>query len=87
MDESGYMLITQVYPDSPAQAAGIQAGDLIVRIDDEDITAENYAETASRLYGEAGTTLTIILRRGVEDTSMEMTRRFVEVPTVQGTML
>ena len=87
MDESGYMLITQVYPDSPAQAAGIQAGDLIVRIDDEDITAENYAETASRLYGEAGTTLTIILRRGVEDTSMEMTRRFVEVPTVQGAML
>ncbi|WP_417007821.1 S41 family peptidase [Anaerotruncus massiliensis (ex Togo et al. 2019)] len=88
MDESGYIVVDEVYPDSPAQAAGLQEGDLIVRIDETDITAENYSEAVSMLYGAAGTKMNIVVRRGVEDSTLpDMTRRFVEVPSVYSSML
>lgn len=88
MDESGYIVVDEVYPDSPAQAAGLQQGDLIVRIDETDITAENYSEAVSMLYGAAGTKMNIVVRRGVEDSTLpDMTRRFVEVPSVYSSML
>ena len=87
MDESGYILISEVYPDSPAQAAGIEAGDLIIKVDDLDVKTDNYSEAVAMLRGEPGTKMTIVLRKGVEDITLEMTRRFVEVPSVNSMML
>lgn len=87
MDGSGYMRVEEVYPDSPAQAAGIEQGDLIVKIEDTDITTDNYDEAVNMLSGEAGTKMTIILRKGVEDIPLDMTRRFVEVPSVSSSLL
>lgn len=61
---------------------------MIVRIDETDITAENYSEAVSMLYGAAGTKMNIVVRRGVEDSTLpDMTRRFVEVPSVYSSML
>lgn len=85
--ESGYIKVTEVYPDSPAQAAGIQPDDLIVKIDDTDISSENYAQALDMLKGEPGTKMSIVLRRGVEEDTLEMTRRFVETPSVSAEML
>ena len=86
-DESGYIKVSEVYPDSPAQAAGIQPDDLIVKIDDTDISSENYPEAVEMLKGEPGTKMNIVVRRGVEENTLEMTRRFVEKPSVNATML
>ena len=88
MNDDGYIMVDEVYPDSPAQAAGIQAGDLITRINDTDVTADNYREAAAMLYGEAGTKMNLLVRRGVEETLIsDLTRRFVETPSVNSTML
>ncbi len=87
MDESGYIRIVEVYPDSPAQAVGLEVDDLIVNIDETDVSKDNYAEAVGMLRGEPGTKMTIVLRKGVEDTTLEMTRRFVEVPSVNTSML
>ena len=61
-DDSGYILVTEVYPDSPAMAAGIEAGDLIVKIDDMDVSADNYYEAIANLRGEAGSTVSLPIR-------------------------
>ncbi|MEM1484804.1 S41 family peptidase [Oscillospiraceae bacterium PP1C4] len=87
MDESGYIKVTEVYPDSPAQAAGIEPDNLIVKIDETDVTKDNFDEAVNMLKGEAGTKMTIIVRKGVEDVPLEMTRRFVEIPSVSSSML
>lgn len=87
MDESGYIKVTDVYPGSPAQAAGIEPGNLIVRVDEVDVTKDNYVQAVAMLRGEAGTKMNITLREGTNETQLEMTRRFVEIPSVSATML
>ena len=44
LDETGYIRVEEVYPESPALAADIQPGDLIVRIDETDVTKDNCEE-------------------------------------------
>ena len=87
-DDSGYILVTEVYPDSPAMAAGIEAGDLIVKIDDMDVSADNYYEAIANLRGEAGSTVSLTIRRNNEDRELpNITRRFVETPSVSSELL
>lgn len=87
-DESGYIKVTEVYPDSPALAAGIEPGDLIVKIDDTDVTADNYYEAIAKMKGEAGSTMSLTIRRDNEDKQLDnMTRRFVETPSVSSALL
>ena len=82
MEPSGYIQVKEVYPDSPASNAQIVAGDMIVKVDDIDVTAETYEEAAKLLQGEVGTKVNLTVRREAEDISMEITRRQVEIPTV-----
>ncbi len=84
MEPSGYIQVKEVYPDSPAANAQIVAGDLIVKIDEIDITTETYEEAVKLLQGDVGTKVNMTVRRGNEDVSMEITRRQVEIPTVYG---
>jgi len=79
----GYLLVAEVYPDSPAQVAGIVEGDLIIKINDVGITHDNAEMFLSSIQGEAGTRLSLLIRRGTEETLIpELTRRVVAVPSV-----
>ena len=82
-DISGYMRVVEVYPDSSADMAGIQPDDLILKVDGLEVTADTYEDAISMLEGEAGTKVTLELRRDNEDQEpIELTRRKIDVPTV-----
>lgn len=84
--ENGYILIEEVYPDSPAEAAQLVAGELIVKVNDIDLSLETYDEAISSIQGQAGTTLSLVVRNGNEDREItEITRRKVQKPTVYST--
>ncbi len=87
MEESGYMQVTQVHEGTAAAGANIQVGDLIIRIDDLDITAETYQQAVELLTGDAGTKVTLAVRRENEDSEMEITRRQLTVSTVTSSMV
>ena len=80
MDSDGYMLVGKVYDGSTAASAGILPGDLIIKVDDINLSADTYADAEALLIGEAGTKVTLKVRRNGEDTEMEITRR-VLTPT------
>lgn len=86
-DAGGYILIDQVYADSPAAISELAKGDLIVKVDELSVTAENYESAVDALKGEPGTTVTVMVRRGSLEKSYTITRRKVEVPTVEGRMI
>ena len=77
LDSDGYMLVGKVYEGSTAASAGIQPGDLITKIDDIKVSPDTYDEAEALLIGEAGTKVTLTIRRDSEDTEMEITRRIL----------
>lgn len=78
----GYLIIEEVYPDSPAQVARLAEGDTIIKLEDTDITSENSKEMLEKIKGPDGSKLLLTVRKNSEDIPVELTRRSVAVPTV-----
>ena len=79
-DPSGYILVSEIYADSPAQAAGMMVGDLIIKVDDLDITPDTVEE--------AGTKVNLVVRRETEDVEIDdVSRRIIDIPTVYYKMI
>ena len=65
--EEGGILLTQVTPGMAAAEAGLQTGDVIVKIDEHDIIAEGYENSVNHLLGKQDTTAELtIIRNGTE---------------------
>lgn len=86
MDSDGYMLVSNVYEGSTAASAGIVPGDLIIKVDDINLTADDFSKAEALLIGEAGTKVSLTVRRDSEDTEMEITRRVLVPTTVYSTV-
>ena len=65
-------VITNVFKDSPAEKAGLQAGDIIQRVDGVTITEDNSIQEL--VLGEAGTKVKIDILRGEQVLNLELTR-------------
>lgn len=69
---------------SPAEAAGIRPGDVIVRVDGESVDGLNLVEVVQKIRGAAGTTVRLTLLRAGEPTltELEIVRAQITVPSV-----
>ncbi|WP_169238259.1 S41 family peptidase [Candidatus Roseilinea sp. NK_OTU-006] len=73
------LLVLAVYPDSPADRAGIKPHDAIIAIEGEPVTFAKRAELIPKLRGEAGSKVTITVRTpGQPPRDLTLTRRPVE---------
>lgn len=74
----------QVYPGSPAEEAGVKEGDILYKVNGQDITAEELSDVVNDIRGEEGTTVELTMLRGdaSKEVTMEVTRRKIEVQTV-----
>ncbi len=77
--------VVQVYEDSPAEAAGIEEGDLIVEVQGESIAGEPAEASTAKIKGEAGTEVTItVLTSGEAPRELTVERAEVRIPAVVG---
>jgi len=83
----GYIYVEEVFPDSPALSANIQPGDIIIRVDDIDLTPENSVSMLESISGVQGSMLTLTIRSGNTDRVEELSRRIVPVPSVYSRMI
>ncbi len=77
--------ISSVYPDSPAEAAGLMAGDILTAIDDKEITLEMSLEDVVRLIkGPKGSKVEIKVKREGKKEEFKLTaiRDEIKVQTV-----
>ena len=72
---------------SPAENAGIQAGDLIVSVDGVEYKADDMTAVSNKIKGEEGTKVTVELLRGSENVKYELTRLKVKVNQVEGKVI
>jgi S1-C subfamily serine protease len=73
MDKIDMATIAAVEPGSPAAAAGLQPGDQIVAVNGQPLIASLGGEAKERLFGKAGDTRRVTVRRGGEEKSFALT--------------
>ena len=81
------IMIVAPIKNSPAEKAGVQAGDLILAVDGQECTANDMNTISSKIKGEAGTTVKLKLQRGNETLELDIKRESVTVNPVESKML
>ncbi len=78
----GFIEIVRVYPDTPAEAAGVRAGDCILAVDDVEVSGIDgraYNEAVNMIRGAEATQVTLTLRRGEQTLDIPVTRGDVSI--------
>ena len=75
--------VVRVLAKNPAESAGILAGDVISKVNGEDVSKENTSEISKKIRGDAGTTVKISVIRGNEKKEFSVTRAKIENPSVE----
>lgn len=73
----GYVRVLRTLPDNPARKAGMLAGDIIYKVDGEEVYTLSTDEIAKRVRGETGTKVTITVVRDGEEKSFTMVREAI----------
>lgn len=81
--------ITVVSPieGSPAEAAGLLPGDVLVSADGIDLNGMELSAAADIIRGQRGTPVSLVILRNGEQIAMDIIRDTVVVPSVRGEML
>ena len=74
--------VVRVLPKNPAASAGILAGDVISKVNDEDVLKKSTSEVSKKIRGDSGTTVKITVIRGEEKKDFSVTRAKIENPSV-----
>ena len=80
---------TTVYEGSPGEKAGLKSGDVLYKVDGEDISGQELDTVVAKIRGEKGTTVELTVLRGddYEELTYKVTRDIIEVKTVSYKML
>jgi carboxyl-terminal processing protease len=74
--------VISVFPGSPAEKAGIRSGDHFVKVDDNYVEGLSISEIASKVRGEPGTKVKLLLERNGKLLEFTLTRELITVQTV-----
>ena len=74
--------VIRVLPGNPAEAAGVKAGDVIAKVNDEVTISYDADKTVRLIRGEEGTTVKLVVRRGDETRDISITRAIITNPSV-----
>ncbi|MFM1855929.1 MAG: hypothetical protein RLZ83_1238, partial [Pseudomonadota bacterium] len=87
--EDGFVKVIAPIDDTPAQRAGIQAGDLIIRIDAKPVKGLTLDEAVKLMRGKPGTevVLTIVRERVEKPLEIKVKRDIIKVVSVKHRML
>jgi carboxyl-terminal processing protease len=84
------LVVVAPLSDSPAERAGLQAGDFVLAVDGESVDGSTMNDQISAIRGESGTDVTLTLQRNggepfeVTITRAEITLREVETSLIEG---
>lgn len=87
--EDGFVKVISPIDDTPAQRAGMKAGDLIIRIDDTPVKGLTLNESVKLMRGKPGSKIILTVVRDGEDKPLKVkiTRAVIKVNSVKSRML
>jgi hypothetical protein len=75
--------VLRVLNDSPAEKAGVKSGDVFVAVNGESVEGKDASAVASRVRGEAGTSVKLTMKRGESTVDFTIVRAQVSDPSVR----
>lgn len=85
--QSDRIQVLSTIKESPAEKAGIQAGDLIISVDGIEYKADDMTTASNNIKGEEGTSVTVEILRGAQNLKFDIKREKVKVNQVDGKVL
>lgn len=82
LSETCRLIIVSPIAGSPAEASGIEQGDVILRVDGLDLNGWTIDDVTAIVRGRAGTDVTLTILRGEQTLDITITRAAVEIPVV-----
>ena len=86
---TGIITIVKPFVSGPAFEVGLLPGDVIYKVEDEEVTGKDLTEVVGKIKGPEGTNtqLTIIREGETEELEFSVPRKEIEVPTIEHSML
>ncbi len=82
--ENGLVRVVSPIDDTPAFRAGLQAGDLIVQLDNEPVQGMTLSQAVERMRGPVGSDIVLTVQRGSQDPfEVTITRDIIRVESVR----
>lgn len=85
--DTNELIVTQLEPSGSAKHAGVLIGDVILRVDGQDVTALEISGVAELVRGQAGTKVELTVRRAQQELSFELERITMQMPVAKSVML
>ena len=86
--ENGEIRVLSPFDGSPAQKAGIQADDILYKVNDKEYTYENVDEAVSIMRGKKGEKVKLeLIREGSDNIVVEVERSDIELPSVESSQI
>jgi carboxyl-terminal processing protease len=82
-NKDGYLVIVDVLDGTPAETAGLVAGDIIIKVDETDVASWASEEAVKVIRGEAGTNVKLTIIRDTRSLEFEITRGVITNPSVK----
>ena len=83
----GKIEFNDVYEDGPAYEAGIRVKDILIKVDDTDISDKTLSEVSSLVKGKAGTKVKITVLRDDEEKIFEVKRKSIDITSVNSDII
>lgn len=87
VDENNNVVVVSPIKDTPAEQAGLKAGDVIVNVDDESVLGTSSDVVSSKIKGVEGTKVKLTVLRDTEYLDFEIERKAIKVYHVESKML
>lgn len=79
--------IIRVFDGSPAKNAGFKEGDIISKVDGEDVKGWDVNDVASKLRSDKNPKTTVVIKRDGEELTFEIEKAVVEIPSISSEMM
>ena len=85
--EKNQIVVYGVTPNSPAEEAGIKVNDVIIKVDGNDCTGDDFETIPNKILGQEGTKVSVTVLREGKELTFDMKRRKIVNQTITSELL
>ena len=76
------IVVQSVIKNYPAEKSGLKSGDIILKVDGEEVKASESSKASSKIKGKAGTSVTLTIQRGEKQFDVTVKREEIVIESV-----